>query len=58
MAEETEPESEAKVAKKAKKTAVPEAAPEPAQALPTVSEIRTAKKADLIRWTERYGLIQ
>jgi large subunit ribosomal protein L32e len=57
MAEETEPESEAKVAKKAKKTAVPEA-PEPEQALPTAGEIRTAKKAELIRWTERYGLSQ
>ncbi len=58
MAEETESKSETKVAKKAKKTAVPEAPPEAKQALPTAAEIRTAKKAELIGWTERYGLSQ
>src|SRR5213593_1671709 len=58
MAEETESKPETKVAKKAKKTAVPEAPPEPKQALPTAGEIRTAKKAELIGWTERYGLSQ
>ena len=58
MAEETESKPETKVAKKAKKTAVPEAPPEPKQALPTAGEIRTAKKAELIVWTERYALSQ
>src|SRR6059036_3500442 len=58
MAEETESKPETKVAKKAKKTAVPEAPPEPKQALPTAGEIRTAKKAELIDWSERYGLSQ
>src|SRR2546428_9276929 len=56
-AEENEPKAEVKAAKKAKKTAVPEA-PEPEQALPTAAEIRTAKKADLLAWSERYGLSQ
>src|SRR2546428_8785277 len=58
MAEEPESKPETKVAKKAKKTAVPEAPPEPKQALPTAGEIRTAKKAELIVWTERYALSQ
>src|SRR2546428_13333116 len=58
MAEETESKPETKVAKKAKKTAVPEAPPEPKQALPTAAEIRTAKKAELVGWAERYGLSQ
>lgn len=57
MAEEKEPKTEAKPAKKAKKTAVPEV-PEPEQALPTATEIRTAKKAELTAWSERYGLSQ
>jgi len=57
MAEEKEPKADVKAAKKAKKTAVPEA-PEPEQALPTAGEIRTAKKAELLAWTERYGLSQ
>jgi len=57
MAEEKEPKAEAKAAKKAKKTAVPEV-PEPEQALPTAGEIRTAKKAELLAWSERYGLSQ
>src|SRR2546422_3276777 len=58
MAEETESKPETKVAKKAKKTVVPETPPEPMQALPTAAEIRTAKKAELIGWAERYGLSQ
>src|SRR2546426_12378227 len=57
MAEEKEPKAEVKAAKKAKKTAVPEV-PEPEQALPTAGEIRTAKKAELLVWSERYGLSQ
>ena len=57
MAEDKEPKAEAKTAKKAKKTAVPEV-PEPEQALPTAGEIRTAKKAELISWAERYSLSQ
>jgi len=57
MAEEKEPKADAKPAKKAKKTAVPEV-PEPEQPLPTAAEIRTAKKAELIEWSERYGLSQ
>src|SRR2546428_13128837 len=57
MAEEKEPKAEPKAAKKAKKTAVPEV-PEPEQALPTAAEIRAAKKAELLTWTERYGLSQ
>src|SRR5207247_8574762 len=57
MAEEKEPKADAKPAKKAKKTAVPEV-PEPEQPLPTAAEIRTAKKAELVEWSERYGLSQ
>jgi large subunit ribosomal protein L32e len=57
MADEKEPKADAKTAKKAKKTAVPEV-PEPEQALPTATEIRTAKKAELTGWAERYGLSQ
>src|SRR5436309_8198728 len=57
MAEEKEPKPDVKAAKKAKKTAVPEA-PEPEQAVPTAAEIRAAKKAELLTWTERYGLSQ
>lgn len=57
MAEDKEPKAEAKTAKKAKKTAVPEV-PEPEQALPTATEIRTAKKAELVSWAERYDLSQ
>src|SRR2546422_1285847 len=57
VAEEKEPKAEAKAAKKAKKTAVPEV-PEPEQALPTAGEIPTAKKAELLAWSERYGLSQ
>ena len=57
MAEDKEPKAEPKAAKKAKKTAVPEA-PEPEPTLPTATEIRTAKKAELLRWSERFGLSQ
>ncbi len=57
MADEKEPKADAKTAKKAKKTAVPEV-PEPEQALPTAAEIRAAKKAELIAWSERYDLSQ
>src|SRR2546430_15591906 len=57
MAEEKEPKAEAKAAKKVKKTAVPEV-PEPEQAFPTATEIRSAKKAELTTWSERYGLSQ
>src|SRR3989454_9247898 len=57
MAEAKEPKADVKAAKKAKKTAVPEA-PEPEQALPTAGEIRAAKKAELLVWSERYGLSQ
>lgn len=57
MAEEKEPKAEAKTAKKAKKTAVPEV-PEAEQALPTATEIRAAKKAELLEWSERFGLSQ
>ena len=46
-ADEKEPKADAKTAKKAKKTAVPEV-PEPEPALPTATEIRAAKKAELI----------
>ena len=56
-ADEKEPKADAKTAKKAKKTAVPEV-PEPELALPTATEIRAAKKAELIDWSERYGLSQ
>jgi len=57
MADEKEPKAEAKAAKKVKKTAVPEV-PEPEQAFPTATEIRSAKKAELTTWSERYGLSQ
>src|SRR5207245_8338269 len=38
-------------------SAVPEV-PEPERALPTAAESRTAKKAELMGWSERYGLSQ
>lgn len=49
-------EKEAKPARKPKKTAVPEAPPEPPKDLPTPTEIRAARKADLVAWSERFGL--
>ena len=52
MAEETG----AKPEKKTKKTAVPEAPPEPKRVLPTNAEIRAARKAELVTWSERFGL--
>src|SRR5438445_8464379 len=56
-ADEKEPKADAKTAKKAKKTAVPEV-PEPELALPTTTEIHAAKKDERIDWCERYGLSQ
>lgn len=51
MAEETEPKET-----KRKKTAVPEKPAAPVEALPSPAEIRAAKKAELVAWTDRYGL--
>src|SRR5205823_2012236 len=52
MADEPEPKET-----KRKKQAVPEPPPEePKGALPSASEIRAAKKAELVTWSERYGL--
>ena len=50
-------DEETKPVKKAKK-AVPEAPaePKPAGPLPTPKEIRAAKKAELVAWSESYGL--
>ncbi len=49
-------EKGSKPEKKTKKTAVPEVPPEPKKPLPTNPEIRAAKKAELVAWSERYGL--
>jgi large subunit ribosomal protein L32e len=51
VADEAEPKET-----KRKKRAVPEPAVEPKVAVPTPSEIRAAKKADLVAWAERHGL--
>jgi large subunit ribosomal protein L32e len=56
MAEDEDRKEDAKVAKKAKKTAVPEVSPEPKAALPTATEIRAARKAELIAWAGEFGL--
>jgi large subunit ribosomal protein L32e len=49
-------DEEPKVVKKAKKTAVPERPAEPKEPLPKASEIRAAKKAELVAWSDRYNL--
>lgn len=51
MAEEKEPKETRR-----KKTAVPERPPAVEEALPSPAEIRAAKKAELVAWTDRYGL--
>ncbi|TLZ45260.1 MAG: 50S ribosomal protein L32e [Methanobacteriota archaeon] len=52
MADEPEPKET-----KRKKQAVPEPPPEePKGPLPSATEIRAAKKAELVTWSERYGL--
>ena len=51
MAEEKKPEET-----KRKKTAVPEKPAAPPEALPTSAQIRSAKKADLVSWSERFGI--
>jgi large subunit ribosomal protein L32e len=51
MAEEKEPKET-----KRKKTAVPERPPAVEESLPSPAEIRAAKKAELVTWTDRYGL--
>jgi large subunit ribosomal protein L32e len=52
MADEPEPKET-----KRKKQAVPEPPPaEPKGPLPSASEIRAAKKAELVTWSDRYGL--
>jgi len=44
--------------KRAKKTAMPEAPPEPKEAkkLPTPPQVRAAKKAELVAWAQEFGL--
>ena len=49
-------DEEPKAAKKVKKTAVPEKPAAPKEPLPKASEIRAAKKAELVAWSERYEL--
>ena len=49
-------DEEPKAAKKVKKTAVPEKPAAPKQPLPKASEIRAAKKAELVAWSDRYEL--
>jgi large subunit ribosomal protein L32e len=51
MADEPEPKET-----KRKKQAVPEPAAEPEGPLPSAAEIRAAKKADLVKWSEAHGL--
>jgi large subunit ribosomal protein L32e len=51
VADEAEPKET-----KRKKRAVPEPPAQPKSAGPTSTEIRAAKKADLLGWAERYGL--
>jgi len=47
---------EPKPVKKVKKTAVPEKPAEPKEPLPKASEIRAARKAELVAWSDRYNL--
>jgi len=49
-------DEEPKAAKKVKKTAVPEKPAAPKEPLPKASEIRAAKKAELVAWSDRYEL--
>ena len=49
-------DEEPKAAKKVKKTAVPEKPAEPKEPLPKASEIRAARKAELVAWSDRYNL--
>jgi large subunit ribosomal protein L32e len=49
-------EEEPKAPKKVKKTAVPEKPAEPKGPLPKASEIRAAKKAELVAWSDQYEL--
>jgi len=49
-------EEEPKPVKKVKKTAVPEKPAEPKEPLPKASEIRAARRAELVAWSDRYNL--
>ena len=49
-------DEEPKPEKKAKKRAVPEKRPEPKGALPSASDVRAAKKAELVAWSNQYDL--
>jgi large subunit ribosomal protein L32e len=49
-------EEEPKTAKKAKKTTLPEKPVEPKEPLPTGAEVRAARKAQLVSWSEQYEL--
>jgi len=49
-------EEEPKAPKKVKKTAVPEKPAEPKGPFPKASEIRAAKKAELVAWSDQYEL--
>src|SRR5437762_7523242 len=49
-------EEEPKPAKKVKKATLPEKPPEPRGPLPTAAEVRAAKKAELVAWSDKYEL--
>jgi large subunit ribosomal protein L32e len=49
-------DEEPKPEKKEKKRAVPERKPEPKKAPPSASDVRAAKKADLVAWSNEYDL--
>ena len=49
-------DEEPKPVKKEKKRTVPEPKPEPAGPLPSAAEVRAAKKAELVAWSNQYGL--
>ncbi len=56
MAEDKKRTTEGKAEKKAKKTAVPDVPRESKERLKTATEIRAARKAQLIAWSGEYGL--
>ena len=49
-------EEEPKPARKVKKATLPEKPPEPRGPLPTAAEVRAAKKAELVAWSDKYEL--
>ena len=49
-------DEEPKPVKKEKKRTVPEKRPEPRGPLPSASDVRAAKKAELVAWSDQYEL--